>query len=99
MNAPIPFKPDRFRSAAAHYLEGRPDYAAALVPAVARLCRLDGAGQMLDLGCGPGQLATAFRPFVAGVLGMGPGTRDACPRPHARRGAGRGRDIPGRGVP
>ncbi len=69
---PIRFEPGRFRSAAMHYLEGRPEYAPALFPAIALLCGLDGTGQMLDLGCGPGQLATAFRPFLAGALGMDP---------------------------
>ncbi len=72
MIAPIPFEPARFRSAAAHYLQGRPDYAPALIQAVATLCGLDGTGELLDLGCGPGQLATAFRPFVARALGMDP---------------------------
>ncbi len=68
----IPFEPARFRSAAAHYLRGRPDYSPALIRDVATLCGLDGAGRLLDLGCGPGQLAIAFRPFVAEALGMDP---------------------------
>lgn len=72
MIAPIPFDPARFRSAAAHYLQGRPAYAPALFADVATLCRLDGTGRLLDLGCGPGQLATAFRPFVAAAVGMDP---------------------------
>ena len=72
MIQPIPFDPARFRSAAAHYLEGRPDYAPGLIRAVAALCGLDGTGELLDLGCGPGQLAAAFRPLVAGALGMDP---------------------------
>ena len=57
----IPFQPDRFRSAAAHYLRGRPAYSDALIRDVALLCGLDGTGRLLDLGCGPGQLARAFR--------------------------------------
>ena len=72
MIEPIPFDPARFRSAAAHYLQGRPAYAPALFRDVALLCGLDGTGQLLDLGCGPGQLATAFRPFVAAATGMDP---------------------------
>ena len=70
--APIPFDPARFRSAATHYLRGRPDYAPGLIRDVATLCGLDGTGRLLDLGCGPGQLAIAFRPFVAEALGMDP---------------------------
>jgi SAM-dependent methyltransferase len=69
---PIPFDPRRFRSAAAHYLAGRPSYAAALPGLVARVCGLEGAGRALDLGCGPGQLARAFSPYVAGVLAVDP---------------------------
>jgi trans-aconitate methyltransferase len=72
MITPIPFEPRRFRSAAVHYLAGRPDYAAGLAPRVAMLCGLDGSGQALDLGCGPGQLARAFVPFVAGAVGLDP---------------------------
>ena len=72
MITPIPFEPARFRSAAAHYLEGRPGYADALIPDVAALCRLDGTGRLLDLGCGPGQLAMAFRPHAGEAIGMDP---------------------------
>ncbi len=72
MIEPIPFVPDRFRSAAPHYLAGRPAYAPALIRRVAQLCGLDGTGRLLDLGCGPGQLAVAFAPFVAGVLAVDP---------------------------
>ncbi len=70
--APIPFDPARFRSAAAHYLRGRPPYATALFADVAALCGLDGTGRLLDLGCGPGQIAMALRPFVAEAVGMDP---------------------------
>ena len=72
MIEPIPFQPDRFRSAAAHYLQGRPPYAESLIATVAQLCALDGGGTLLDLGCGPGQLARAFRPYVSRVLGIDP---------------------------
>lgn len=72
MITPIPFMPRRFQSAAEHYLQGRPAYAAGLIQDVATLCRLDGTGLLLDLGCGPGQLARAFRPYVGSALGMDP---------------------------
>jgi SAM-dependent methyltransferase len=72
MITPIPFQPHRFQSAAAHYLQGRPAYATALIEDVVRLCHLDGTGVLLDLGCGPGQLARAFRPYVGSVIGMDP---------------------------
>jgi SAM-dependent methyltransferase len=69
---PVPFDPQRFRSAAAHYLAGRPSYAPALPGLVARSCGLDGSGWALDLGCGPGQLARAFAPYVSRVLAVDP---------------------------
>jgi SAM-dependent methyltransferase len=72
MIEPIPFQADRFRSAAAHYLQGRPAYSPALMRDVATLCGLDGTGHLLDLGCGPGQIALALRPYVAVATGMDP---------------------------
>jgi SAM-dependent methyltransferase len=72
MIEPIPFDPHRFRTAAPHYLRGRPDYAAALAPLVALVCGLNGTGEALDLACGPGQLARAFEPYVASVLAIDP---------------------------
>lgn len=68
----IPFQPNRFRHAAAHYLQGRPPYSDQLIATVAQLCGLDGSGSLLDLGCGPGQLARALRPFVASATGIDP---------------------------
>jgi SAM-dependent methyltransferase len=70
--APVPFQPHRFRTAAAHYLAGRPAYAPRAIARVAELCRLNPADRVLDLGCGPGQLARAFAPLVAAVLGIDP---------------------------
>ncbi len=72
MTTVLPFEPNRFRTAAAHYLEGRPAYPAALIERVAEICRLAPADRVLDLGCGPGQLARAFSPMVAEVLGVDP---------------------------
>lgn len=69
---PIPFEPARFRNAAPHYLAGRPAYAAGLAPRVAAAIGLDGTGRMLDLACGPGQLACAFAPYVADILAVDP---------------------------
>lgn len=72
MITPIPFDPVRFRTAAPHYLAGRPAYAAGLAPRVAAAIGLDGTGRMLDLACGPGQLACAFAPYVGDVLAVDP---------------------------
>jgi len=66
------FEPRRFRSAAAHYRAGRPDYAPLLVRRVVRLCGLSPSSRVLDLGCGPGLLAVAFAPFAGEVVAMDP---------------------------
>ncbi|HEY4161644.1 MAG TPA: methyltransferase domain-containing protein [Dongiaceae bacterium] len=70
--APIPFQPRRFRSAAQHYLQGRPAYAQRLFERVAEACELKPTDTVLDLGCGPGQLALGFAPFVASVTAVDP---------------------------
>jgi SAM-dependent methyltransferase len=66
------FQSHRFRSAAAHYLSGRPAYAPRLIRLVAQLTRLSDTSRVLDLGCGPGMLAGAFAPFVAEVVAIDP---------------------------
>jgi SAM-dependent methyltransferase len=65
-------EPNRFRTASRSYLEGRPPYSAALIQRVAQVCGLGLAARVLDLGCGPGQLARAFAPFVAEVIAIDP---------------------------
>ncbi|HMG48994.1 MAG TPA: class I SAM-dependent methyltransferase [Inquilinus sp.] len=68
----IPFTPRRFQTAAAHYLQGRPAYAASLFPRIARLCGLDHSHRVMDLGCGPGQIGVALAPFAGEVVGVDP---------------------------
>jgi SAM-dependent methyltransferase len=72
MNEPIAFESRRFRTAAEHYLSGRPAYAPALVRRVAETCGLTDAHRLLDLGCGPGQLALAFAFFAGSVVAIDP---------------------------
>lgn len=62
----------RFQSTVAHYLKGRPPYADRLIRLVARRTRLTPAHDVLDLGCGPGQLARAFAPLAHSVTAMDP---------------------------
>jgi ubiquinone/menaquinone biosynthesis C-methylase UbiE len=66
------FQPRRFRSAARHYLAGRPAYAPRLIRHVAGFTRLAPDHRILDLGCGPGMLAGAFAPLVGEVIAMDP---------------------------
>ena len=68
----LPFDARRFRHAAPHYLEGRPAYAARLIERVAELCGLGPKDRVLDLGCGPGQLARAFAPIAGEVIAVDP---------------------------
>ncbi|APR36863.1 class I SAM-dependent methyltransferase [Paraburkholderia sp. SOS3] len=72
MTDPIPFVPDRFRHAAAHYLTGRAAYSPRLIRRVALAAGLDGTQRLLDLGCGPGQLSIAFASWVAWGLALDP---------------------------
>jgi SAM-dependent methyltransferase len=72
MIAPLPFEPRRFQSAAAYYLAGRSPYAGRLIARTVERCRLGPADRLLDLGCGPGQLAVAFSPFVGSVVAIDP---------------------------
>ena len=66
------FQPRRFRSAAQHYVSGRPAYAHRLIRRVARFTGLSPDDRVLDLGCGPGMLAGAFAPLVGEVIAMDP---------------------------
>jgi SAM-dependent methyltransferase len=72
VNAPVPFEKHRFRSAAKHYRRGRPPYAQALLDRVASRVGLTRAHAVLDLGCGPGQLALGFAPFAGAVTAVDP---------------------------
>ncbi len=66
------FQPRRFRSAAQHYLSGRPAYAPRLIRHVARFTGLAREHRVLDLGCGPGVLAGAFAALAGEVIAMDP---------------------------
>jgi SAM-dependent methyltransferase len=72
MAAPIPFLPHRFRAAASHYLAGRPPYPLRLVARVITLTTMERTARVLDLGCGPGQLARAFAAFAGEVVAVDP---------------------------
>lgn len=66
------FQPHRFRTAARHYLAGRPAYSPRLIGLVAQLVGLGPEDRVLDLGCGPGMLAGAFAPLVKEVVAVDP---------------------------
>jgi SAM-dependent methyltransferase len=62
----------RFRSAAAHYVTGRPPYPSALIDRVAEACGVGHEDRVLDLGCGPGPLALAFAGHAGEVVAVDP---------------------------
>jgi SAM-dependent methyltransferase len=68
----VPFEKHRFRTAARHYLSGRPPYATSLIRHVAARVRLSKAEAVLDLGCGPGMLAIAFADLAGRVTAIDP---------------------------
>lgn len=70
--APPPFDPGRYRSAAAHYEQGRVPYAPALIRRVAEVTGLGSAHRVLDLGCGPAPLARGFASLVREVVAIDP---------------------------
>jgi SAM-dependent methyltransferase len=69
---PIPFDPHRFRTAAGYYLAGRSPYPDLLIRRVAEFFRLGPDARVMDLGCGPGQLARGFAPLVGEVVAVDP---------------------------
>lgn len=59
-------------TAAEHYLRGRPPYSAQLLDVMRADIGLDGAGTLLDVGCGPGVLAVELAPLFDMVIGIDP---------------------------
>ena len=72
MTRVTPFEERRFRTAARHYLRGRPFYAAGLIRRLVQISGLGPGARVMDLGCGPGQLAVALAPFVGEVVALDP---------------------------
>jgi SAM-dependent methyltransferase len=71
-NRYMSFDPHRFRAAAPHYRGGRISYPPKLIRRVADLVGLGENDRVLDLGCGPGQLAIGFSYFANEVVGVDP---------------------------
>jgi SAM-dependent methyltransferase len=63
-----------FAGTAPYYVRGRLPYAAGLAQAVAQELALDGAGRLIDVGCGPGTIALQLAGFFADVVGVDPDT-------------------------
>ena len=54
--SPSAFDPQAFEGTAEYYAVGRPPYSAQLADTMATELSLDGTGQLVDVGCGPGVL-------------------------------------------
>ena len=66
------YDPTIYLGSAAYYLRGRPPYSSELEATLASLVPLDGRGRLLDVGCGPGVLATRLAPYVQSVVAVDP---------------------------
>lgn len=66
------FDPLAFEGTAEYYAAGRPPYSAELAATAARELGLDGTGQLLDVGCGPGVLELALAPLFERVTALDP---------------------------
>ncbi len=71
----VPFDPHRFQSTVPYYLRYRVPYPNRLIALVADRLGLESASPVLDLGCGPGQLAIAFARLGATVTALDPEPR------------------------
>jgi trans-aconitate methyltransferase len=72
LSDPPPFEPHRFHEAAAYYRGGRAPYPPILIRRVAEIVGLRENHRVLDLGCGPGQLAIGFAFFAGEIIGLDP---------------------------
>lgn len=66
------YDPTQYAGSAPHYLVGRPPYSALLGEVLARELGLDGAGHLLDVGCGPAVLAVQLAPLFERVTAIDP---------------------------
>ena len=68
----MPYDAMIFSGAAQHYRIGRPRYSRQLRATLTDLCRLDGSGQLLDVGCGPGSLTVELADLFTEAVGLEP---------------------------
>jgi SAM-dependent methyltransferase len=71
-HSPSAFDPQAFEGTAEYYAVGRPPYSAQLADTMARELSLDGTGQLLDAGCGPGVLEVPLAPLFNRVTALDP---------------------------
>jgi ubiquinone/menaquinone biosynthesis C-methylase UbiE len=70
--SPSAFDPQAFEGTAEYYAVGRPPYSAQLPETMVRELSLDGTGQLLDVGCGPGVLVLPLAGLFDQVTALDP---------------------------
>jgi 2-polyprenyl-3-methyl-5-hydroxy-6-metoxy-1,4-benzoquinol methylase len=70
--SPSAFDPQAFEGTAEYYAVGRPPYSAQLADTMVRELSLDGTGQLLDVGCGPGVLELPLARLFDQVTALDP---------------------------
>jgi SAM-dependent methyltransferase len=68
----VPYDSTIYLGAASHYRPGRPPYSAELEAVLAAELGLDGAGRLLDVGCGPGILTVRLAGLFEEAIGLDP---------------------------
>ena len=68
----VSYDPTIYQGAAVHYRHGRPAYSPQLEAVVAEELGLNGAGRLLDCGCGPGVLTVRFAYLFEEAVGLDP---------------------------
>lgn len=68
----MPYDPTIYRGSAEHYRPGRPPYSSELEAFLAEELGLDGAGRLLDVGCGPGILVLRLAALFEQAIGLDP---------------------------
>jgi SAM-dependent methyltransferase len=68
----VPYDPTIYLGSAAHYRHGRPAYSPELEAFLTQETGLDGNGQLLDVGCGPGVLTVRLAHLFEQVVGLDP---------------------------
>jgi SAM-dependent methyltransferase len=64
------YDPTIYHGTAAYYARGRPPYAQALEATLIEEVGIDGTGQLLDVGCGPGILAIRLAGYFQQIVGL-----------------------------
>lgn len=99
MAAPFPsaFDARAFEGMADYHVVGRPPYSTQRADTLARELSLDGTGQLLDVGCGPGVLELPLARLFDQVTGLDPepGMLQAGQRRCQRAGIGNVRWVQG----